>query len=593
MNGGNGFHGAGGNAAFQQPPRTNGVFVPSRILVPLSLAILLMIGLQGKALVQVLHDQQQQRAAGPSSSSGSNTWVALPRAGSASTSSSSESVVDASALRFTNNINSLRGGVNYHNNEQCRWYLAESAVPFGGLGVYTAIGLHPGDVVGFPDICIFVSDAPDHWTHLRSHSFGTGTFFGQYEGRNSRAACEGFTTNYNTVPDAMVNTELVSPVLPTNAGLARDTSPGAGAITHHFGIHGRAKDVIVAGSELTINYGDWDFDKDKEYFKPVREVNWLREHGWCIDNIEIGLSRIPDAGRGAFARVPLPKDTVVAPVPLQCFKDREIFQETDPEQLYVNYCLQPKDSHMIFFPYGAAVNLINHSSRAPNVKLRWSTKSQHHASWLDLSYDEFWKVASPGGLLLEVVATQTIPAGAELLLDYGPAWEAAWQRHVAQWKPPANAEEYVYPADMDETEPLRTMREQETHPYPANLATICTVNDWGQKNLHVEWKEPTTEFEWSEMMAYCHILEREQDKETGDFFYTVAPIFSYNPKKISYDPSIPEAQRHMVFHVPRRAIRFMEIPYMDDEHLPGAFRHPIELPPELVPEAWKNDKIQQ
>ena len=263
MNGWNGFHGAGGNAAFlPQPPRTNGVFVPSRILVPLSLAILLMIGLQGKALVQVLHDQQQQRASagGPLSSSNSNTWVALPRAGSASTTSSSKSVVDASALRFTNNINSLRG---YQNNDQCRWYLAESAVPFGGLGVYTAIGLHPGDVVGFPDICIFVSDAPDHWTHLRSHSFGRGTFFGQYEGRNSRAACEGFTTNYNTAPNAMVNTELVSPVLPTHAGTDRATSPGAGAITHHFGIHGRAKDVIVAGSELTINYGDWDFDKDK------------------------------------------------------------------------------------------------------------------------------------------------------------------------------------------------------------------------------------------------------------------------------------------------------------------------------------------
>ena len=84
--------------------------------------------------------------------------------------------------------------------------------------------------MGFPDICIFVSDAPDRFTHLRSHSFGGGSFFGQYEGKNSRAACEGFTTNYNTVPDDMVNTQMMSPVMQTTAGLRRDASPGAGAI---------------------------------------------------------------------------------------------------------------------------------------------------------------------------------------------------------------------------------------------------------------------------------------------------------------------------------------------------------------------------
>ena len=90
----------------------------------------------------------------------------------------------------------------------------------------------------------------------------------RYEGRNSRAACEGFTTNYNAVPDAMVNTELVSPVL----------APGAGAISHHFGIlHGRAKNILTAGSELTINYGDWDFDDEPHKYsvQPHRVVSWL------------------------------------------------------------------------------------------------------------------------------------------------------------------------------------------------------------------------------------------------------------------------------------------------------------------------------
>lgn len=133
-----------------------------------------------------------------------------------------------------------------------RRYLAESAIPKGGLGVFTARGLHPGDLVGIPDICIFVGDAPKKWTHLRSHSFGGGSFFGQYEGSNSRAACEGFTTTFNTVPDEQVNSELRTPLLPTNAGSHRANSPGAGGFTHHFGMHAAAKDIITAGSELTI-----------------------------------------------------------------------------------------------------------------------------------------------------------------------------------------------------------------------------------------------------------------------------------------------------------------------------------------------------
>jgi len=43
------------------------------------------------------------------------------------------------------------------DQDQCKFYLAESAIPMGGMGIFTAAGLHPGEVVGIPDICIFVS----------------------------------------------------------------------------------------------------------------------------------------------------------------------------------------------------------------------------------------------------------------------------------------------------------------------------------------------------------------------------------------------------------------------------------------------------
>lgn len=100
--------------------------------------------------------------------------------------------------------------------------------------------------------------------HLRTHTFGRNSFFGQSEGRINRAACPGMITNFNTVPDRLLNSKIVTGVLPTNGGLHRDTSPGAGASTPHFGIHGMATDIVTAGSELTVYYGDWDFDETKQ-----------------------------------------------------------------------------------------------------------------------------------------------------------------------------------------------------------------------------------------------------------------------------------------------------------------------------------------
>ena len=94
--------------------------------------------------------------------------------------------LDPVDVRSVSSLRNSRLHQSIHEEEDdiCRWYLAESAIPNSGLGLFTASGILPGEMVGFPDICIFVGDAPDHWTHLRSHTFGGGSFFGQYEGGN-------------------------------------------------------------------------------------------------------------------------------------------------------------------------------------------------------------------------------------------------------------------------------------------------------------------------------------------------------------------------------------------------------------------------
>jgi hypothetical protein len=356
--------------------------------------------------------------------------------------------------------------------------------------------------------------------------------------------------------------------------------------------------LLLFFCECTFSYGDWDFDKETEaeLMKPERPVEWLNKHGWCIDHLRVADSNIPDAGRGAFARHSISAGTIVVPLPLQSFRDRSAFQQTQPEQLFTNYCLQPKDSKMIFYPYGPVFNLINHpdvsapkgSVRSqPNVYLQWSSSNMHHHSWLDMSYDEFWENTTPGGLILEVVASRDIQAGEEILLDYGSAWEQAWKTHVATWQAPRNAESYVYPADVDETEMLRTVKEQKTDPYPENLMTMCSTGDYYRENgSHVKWSEPT-KFKWWEVMTYCHILDRKMG-DSGNYVYAVVLTFSTKAKKLIYDESVPLKDLYIDYDVPRHAIRFVEKPYMDDEHLPNAFRHPIEFPEHLVPEAWKN-----
>lgn len=153
------------------------------------------------------------------------------------------------------------------------------------------------DPVGLAgDICIYVPDLKAK-TDFRTHSLGQDVFFGQFEGRNPRAACEGFASLFNSQPDGAQNSKLISPSVQTNAGLNRRRNPGAGAITHYFGIQSKSTDIIRAGSELTIDYGDFPYESNATYKKPERPVTWLREHGMCIDNIEIRPAADPEMGR--------------------------------------------------------------------------------------------------------------------------------------------------------------------------------------------------------------------------------------------------------------------------------------------------------
>jgi hypothetical protein len=483
------------------------------------------------------------------------------------------------------------------HHDQCRYYLAESAIPDGGLGLFTVVGIAIGNRIGPEeegDMCIHISHAPKN-IMLDSHTWGSGVFYGQFEGPHVRSVCEGFTSFANTMPKTAINTILHPMQYTSPAGLFRQTQPGAGAITHYHGVTAIAMDNIPAGEEITVDYGDWTWDNKKlaKYQRPSRDPSYIRQNGWCVDNIVIRPATDRSMGRGAFATRPMTKGHVVAPAPLQLFPNRSAFTAgpQNLESLFVNYCYQPAGTNMLLFPYGPGVGAINHNHRSPNVALRWVDALEnplHQGELLNLPAKKFWKQTHPGNLILEVVALRDIAQNEELFLDYGLSWERAWNDHVRNWRPPLSSDPpYAYPSDMDETLPIRTVEEQKTEPYAPNLITSCATPDWDRmKSNTIIWKEPKWPIPTS--LVYCHILKRytEIGVEHGDEVYEV--LLNFDFQNVKYNPSLPAKKQYIDRHVPRRAIRFVNKPYQSDQHLATAFRHPIELPDELIPPKWKS-----
>jgi hypothetical protein len=137
------------------------------------------------------------------------------------------------------------------NNSQCRFFLAESAIPKGGFGVFTAIDIKSGELAQTDlDICIYVADTPSGTAFL-THSWAQDVFNGSFEGNDPRAACEGLATLFNSMPPGVQTSKLISMDMQTNGGLHRAKHPGAGAITHYYGIWSQATRDIPGGAELS------------------------------------------------------------------------------------------------------------------------------------------------------------------------------------------------------------------------------------------------------------------------------------------------------------------------------------------------------
>jgi hypothetical protein len=328
-----------------------------------------------------------------------------------------------------------------------------------------------------------------------------------------------------------------------------------------------------------------------------RSPEWLQENGVCVDHMRIQESTLPQAGHGAFANRLLSKDSVILPVPLIHIPDRTVLnmyriitrnemdrfghsqtiREVDRSkiqgyQLLLNYCLGHEESSLLLSPYGTSFSAINHNQTLANVRLQWADpkRSNHDPDLLQRSVTSLYQVKH-ASLAMELVALRDIQPHEEIFLDYGDAWESAWQQHLAEWRPAPGAETYVSAEMLNQnvtstTHRLLTEFEQMNTPYPDNVALQCDIVDRdGSESLD------------------CEIMSWDIDGKKGEILYTVVvPCNKVTARK--------EAKFKVVKNVRRGDISFFDRPYTSDMLLPNAFRHDIRLPDHMLPEAWKNLK---
>lgn len=498
--------------------------------------------------------------------------------------------------------------VNNKVPQQCNLVMAPSGILNSGWGVFTLTPRKKGQrITEQGDLIIHVPDPnPNHALKMRrlvwDYLWNGEDIYGHYEGLHVISAASGF----GSLANGVAKEPNLSHNIPSadDAGLKRGKSPGAGAISHHHNYTWTVEKDLDAGDELFVEYGEgWITERGFEAtVSPSKfDVRHLREVGYCLDNLVPDTSLIDDAGRGAFASRDLDKGSIIAPLPLvplsrssvemiyESRKDESLLVRT---QLLRNYCFGHANSSLLLYPYSQWVNLINHDSIKPNVRLQWWEGSRVYFDKPLLELQQ----KDTSQLMLELVATRQISKDEEIVLDYGRDWAKAWKDQVESWQPRDEDINHVSAEILNNDGKflvLRTAQEQHSKPYPADVFTSCYYQHSGQSmdnamaNASNSAPARTTK-KWkpdliaSQNLRPCIVLKR--DKADESYLYTVQIM---NRPTLAKSERIPKGHVLIATHVPRHAIAFSDKTYTSDQHLENAFRKEIGLG-DIFPEQWKD-----
>lgn len=351
--------------------------------------------------------------------------------------------------------------------------------------------------------------------------------------------------------------------------------------------------------------------KYRTYNNTVRGKQWMKKHGQCIDNIKDGVSSIPHAGRGAFARRFIPKDGLVTPMPLLHIPNRSSFAMYDSYkdihsgewvrntsappigyQLLLNYCFGHRQSTLLLCPYGSLNLHVNHDAHSPNSKISWSDRSRmSHPEWLDMPIKQ-WGHSLNNGLMMDLVALRDIYPDEEITFDYGAEWQSAWQEHVLNYDAPRRG--YIPAFELNKKLDLKIPTVYESHDEQfLDVLTSCRDHYFVAPTNDVEPFRFGFEGEDDFDDIYlCRILQRfdmgttttEDDRYIAEVF--TRKHFYYLDEDI--EETVYDIPVMILFDLPRDAFIFRDIPYKRDHQQEFAFRHDMRIPDEIFPQIWRN-----
>ena len=355
----------------------------------------------------------------------------------------------------------------------------------------------------------------------------------------------------------------------------------------------RIDDILMTGGTVNATFNE-----------SIRSLEWLEEHGRCIDHIKDGVSTLPHAGRGAFANRFIPKGGLVAPAPLIHIGDRDVLtmyrplpekrgkrqntlralDEPTHQQLLLNYCFGHKDTTLLLCPYGSMMTSINHSHDHPNVRVQWSSpQNMRHPEWLNQTYLAWYRTMH-AGLSFDVIALRDIEEDEEIFMDYGVEWETAWQEHVASFDVPRRG--YVPAFEMNDQMdlPIKTIFETD-YELIDGISTYCRKHmvDLALRQEVDDEEEEEEDGDEKEVFYRCRVVHRNhKDSYIAEVFSRVREV---HPSGM-WNMDIDEV-KYVLFDVPRDTFYFRDAAYERDHHQEWSFRHEMQIPDDLLPDAWR------
>ena len=358
----------------------------------------------------------------------------------------------------------------------------------------------------------------------------------------------------------------------------------------------------------------------------IKSQEWLQTHGLCVDNLIVGKSTIPDAGRGAFARRAIKKDEIISPVPMLPILNEEVFEqytitkeEIDPKtnktkvvfddsvlstgyHLMLNYAYGHPESTLMLVPMAPMVNYVNHANDPSQINafLQWAKHDDiyNDHGLHDLEVERI-RVKNPRHVTMELIAYKDIQIGDEIFISYGDDWASDYAKYKASYNakhPDIDNEKHPLKAlelrPLYKNKPFPVNIQEGQTPYPEGVITGCyieSVDDLPDGSIKynamnqqvVKFVGPAT---WENFMGQnlniCDLIDRYEYVDGGmtKYNYTV-----HTHKNMDVPPTIIEVR-----HVPHSAITLIDRPYTSDIHIPRAFRRWMNIEDQRFPQSWRN-----